>query len=466
MLKAQTTLFLIMAAIANHALAASSTIPILATGYLCTLGASCGDSSTPLAISSLDQGQSWSAANLSFGLFSGNVTLNNSACNSTGCTMIGASMGKIMITPIIMRSNATLTSWSTAKISGLPLKNIFSGLTEINCQGDHCLAQGEYVLAPHLFASKPLILDSRNGGQSWNFVALPNSDLLNYQSNAFSCSDNFCVLLGHYNLENKYNDLPVIYTNGNDQNTWSSTEIIKGTPFPYKTASYEISSMSCTGNSCIAIGKYEEDSNLSKHVLSLTSTDRGKSWYFNDALSKVLGDNVNILSNVSCENNTCVVAAYYDYDQPINVAVSHDQGATWSLGYKAEGSKSSHLLVNCNQNTCLVSLDAWNNLAVLTSQDGGYHWNYNIHVLTDENNNIAIRSVGCQANNCFIVGSHTDEEPFILTSHDSGLSWVVNQTISNLPTNISEVSLDGISNAMTDLPTNLSTMLQSKLSHH
>lgn len=467
MFKSRITLLLVTASIANHVIAASSSIPILTTGYHCTQGTSCNDAAVPLVIDSLDQGQSWRAANPSFGLFNGNVAINNSVCSKTGCTMVGFSMGKVLISSLIMKSNDTLTSWSSAKIYGMPFGNMFSGLTDINCQGNHCIAQGGYVVAPHLLSDKPLILESNNEGKTWNFVTLPNTNLLNYESSAFSCGDNFCVLMGRYNLENQYNDLPLIYTNGNKQHTWISTQTINGTPFPFKNASYEISSMSCTGNTCVAVGKYETNTNLNEYIFTITSSDRGQSWYFNDNLSKVFGDKTSKMSNVSCANNTCVVAAYYDYDQSTSVAVSHDLGATWSLGYKVDGSQNFDLMVDCNQNNvCLVSLSAWNNLAVITSQNGGYDWSYNPHVLTDVNNTISIFSLGCEANNCLIVGSNLDETPLILVSHDEGITWINNQNVSNLPSNISEATLNGISNVMTSLPNNLSAMIQSKASKH
>jgi len=427
---------------------AAQTTPLLVLGKYCKTGKPCPTIPYQLVLSSFDQYQTWNAIEVSTGFWGASKQLNNSVCNENGCLVVGYKQKNKTFVPYIAKSNASLTSWSESKISGLP-DDAEGQISDIHCAGTYCIAGGLYDIPANSLLTLPILVESSDGGIHWSSVVPPVNDLKYFEYNFLSCGSDFCTAIGSYMKTVLGDTLPIFFTNGNESHTWNKVMTVNGTPFDFRNADYELKSLSCSGNYCVAIGNYLVDHGVSRHTLEITSSDRAQTWNFTPALSKALGDQMKNLSNVSCVNNTCIVAANYADNQPMKIAVSHDNGVSWNVSYSGEIKSDVPLTINCNQNnTCLLPFNNIRNLDMLLSEDGGDSWQYIPNLVNHPIDAIWVNSANCNDNNCIIIGMYTTFAPFILLSKDYGMTWSLDDKITNLPSHMMDIELHAISNIM------------------
>jgi photosystem II stability/assembly factor-like uncharacterized protein len=238
--------------------------------------------------------------------------------------------------------------------------------------------------------NQPLIIASDDNGAKWSAVAAPEGAS---ELTSVTCHGNDCIALGRgYDYK-----LPSIYISNDAKHSWQINKNIAG--LPNNMGSVSLTGISCIANStiCNIAGSYRaDDSFYHNRPLLLRSEDNGKSWAF-VAVKGFPDEAVNLGLNISCSSAICVAAGIYlekqasdDLPTPI-IFVSRDTGRSWTI-----------------MDESLDSLRA------------------NIGPFT-------INNVSCDGNSCVLVGGDLSQlphitKPFIAYTHDAGQSWnVVNK---------------------------------------
>jgi len=426
-------------------LAFAQTAPIiLLTGQYSLTNDPCFNPFYPLTIASFDNAQSWKAIipnlNLPNGLtFS---SISNAVCNTNGCLAVGIDSGKITTHPLILQSDATASNWTiNNNIQGLPPFISGGYLSSLHCQGNECLAQGTYTTGINILGNKPFVITSDDAGKNWKFNSLPLVKFFNYQTTAFACGTGFCTLLGNNYDSTQKAYLPLIYTNGNSDHSWSMTQTVANLPGSFTDYTYDLTAMNCSGNVCAAVGSYYPNGRGQIKPLLIVSYDQAKSWQFIDISTNNI-KNVVLRQISSTDDNFVAVGTSLHHTV---IVESHDLGRTWALTEKLPLTNTYWPMVNCNGSTCIVA-GAFTNkqLYVLLSKDAGNTWTLNENFGISVNGQI--NSISCNTNSCIMVGNDNSSNPLLISSQDGGVTWMQQNNIANLPNQMTFMFLSSISN--------------------
>ncbi|MHB1949153.1 MAG: sialidase family protein [Gammaproteobacteria bacterium] len=251
--------------------------------------------------------------------------------------------------------------------------------------------------------NQPLVIVSDDDGAKWSFVSVPQDA---YELTSVTCNGNQCIALGR----GREYDSPSIYISHDAKHSWQVNKNISG--LPAGMSSVSLTSISCIANSsiCNIAGSYraEPDPYYHNQPLLLRSEDNGKTWAF-VAINGFPDYAVNLALNLSCSTSLCVAAGGFtekqssdDKPTPI-VFISHDTGRSWSILDK--------------------TLDS------LRAANAG---------------SFTINNVSCDGNNCVMVGGDLSllphvTKPFIAYTHDAGKSWNVVRNVWGLEPAIAEL---------------------------
>lgn len=280
-----------------------------------------------------------------------------------------------------------------------------------------------------------------------------------------SCSKIYCLILIscistlYFNIgfANTISSIAAgYYDNGNDSQpmlfmregkSWMYKSNIVN--LPSDMARMYISSTARNHDTYIVTGWYF-DKSQNKWPLLLSSHNHGKSWTFINHIPALSTDLKNItVSSAACAGKICtVVGSNHHSKQPLLLS-SQDGGKSWSLNRNitapSSDMKDARLAsINCFEKTCvavgnyrLANVNPSSSLPlVIVSQNNGKSWIFikNISSFTPALQNAHLSAVSCSHNLCVSVGKYHDsnvDKPLLITSHDRGLSWAVNNTISN-----------------------------------
>lgn len=300
----------------------------------------------------------------------------------------------------------------------------------------------------------PLLLVSNNNGQSWSFVpTISNHPCESYEGmiSEASCNDSVCSAVG-----SGFNQIPLLVSHDQGQ-TWSLVENIQGSP---PSNLQILSSISCTSNACIAAGTYFNLSRNTSWPLLVKSDSRGQSWAFVQNISDLPKDLESaILTSVSCAGNVCSAVGNYknksDADQLL-LLVSNNSGESWSfIQNNADlppDFNSSDLIVNCIGETCIVAGN-YNTTTklplLLVSNDKGHAWTIikNLAGRPVDMKDGKFYSVSCTGTVCVAAGVYHEDNiylPLLVLSKNNGKTWSIVHNILNLPTNMQAAELSSV----------------------
>lgn len=327
------------------------------------------------------------------------------------------------------------------------------------------------------YVTNSLILTNNDLSKNWAF--LPNSQI--YTSGSLntlysaSCTVNFCIAVGG-NADTSFHYWPLLLTSTNPNNSWR-TEDIDFSSFP---GAY-LNDANCNEGWCAAVGGGSIGA-----PLIITTHNLGASWSFSQVANLPKNYSYSLLRHVSCTDNSCVaIGDYWDSTQPDGLRFplllsSVDQGMTWSVPASAPADHY-YAQVDCSASTCALTADGsglqigggdnnkpwtspnlsgpaakdlftavthyqthWvaggnlsnNTLALAWSKDDGKNWASTSYTLsnTSPTDYGAVQSMSCNDTVCIATGSvnYDPATPFILTSYDYGQTWS-QATIVGLP---------------------------------
>lgn len=381
-----------------------------------------GDPAVPLVASSQDHGVSWSYVPLLSNL---NVDGHPPAsCNNTFCAVAFDKLTPTppLVYPFIEIWNQKANTWSLAHVAA-PKDISEASLSDISCNENICSAVGAYstvhTKTPGTMAT--LLLVSTDQGLSWTTASfkLP-ADTVTSGLNKVQCFENSCIAVGVYVTQKGQEELefPLIVTTNDKGVTWNAA---KTSAFPIN--SY-FNSIKCYKDRCMVVGKREEDQN--NPLLLAVSKDQGKTWSVPPTINSKLPAELRAeadLDSVACNDHLCIASGdSIDPTKNGNVSsiffMSLDKGATWSfIDTKLDEPFFRALDSYCDETDCMFF---------------GVHGNGESRILA---------------------------KPFELLTHDNGSTW--NFANLNLPTDYSEIWFYGAPSA-----TNLLYKFMHKIKGH
>lgn len=361
--------------------------------------------------------------------------------------------------------------------------NIFNSTS---CIGLTCIVAGQYsndLPASPLLSTFPLLARSIDGGASWTYI-LDSTNVparpTNYNDsgvfNTTSCDGINCVAAGNY----KGPDLdappsprvmfPLLAHSSDIGLTWAYV-IDRDNPaiHPFQYASNgNFNSASCSGNICVAVGRYIAIINQQGHAfyaypLLANSTDGGTTWAYRiDGTATPPGGpgfttllpadyyNLGVFNSATCTGLNCITAGQYSVSftaaGPLYpfLAYSTDGGITWSYSidsthtplpadYNNQGILKT---TSCSGLNCITggqyASAATTYPLLANSTDGGASWIYSIDsthtpLPSDYASGGVLNSSSCSGLNCVAAGQYSNGTatfPLLANSTNGGITWV------------------------------------------
>ncbi|WP_298625105.1 sialidase family protein [uncultured Legionella sp.] len=339
---------------------------------------------------------------------------------------------------------------------------------------------------------RPLLVASQDSGNNWTypqyinapeFTAYPFTDFGEF--NSTSCNGNICIAAGSYctgECGPGYKTViadelhPLLALSNNSGITWSYPKSITSPEFTDNLFFLGfLSSASCSSNTCIAAGEYEDMNNIKRPLLALTQ-DSGATWKYPESLTSPIFTPADTypfadggLVSSSCNGTLCITGGYYN-DQSSNarplLAVSKDSGSTWSFPasitsptYSDYKNYGYFTRVTCNGNTCIAvgdyvdTNDIFRPLLALTKNSGDT-WNYaeiTAPVFSPASPypfaSGSFASVSCKGDLCVAVGFYIDtsdvKRPLLALTNNAGDTWSFPESITTPELTISSFTSGG-----------------------
>jgi hypothetical protein len=303
-------------------------------------------------------------------------------------------------------------------------EEVIKTLMQASCSDGLCVATGTYF--DPVLGDRPLFVKTNDAGSSWQVM----KSIPNMPSRAtfrdISCSKDTCVAIGYYYKDNSPDDYPFIAQSRDYGNTW---EIV--TRFINQPLISKFASVNCSINLCAVVGVAYEDKSLPPKPLIVRSIDKGVTWEIFQ-----LGTHENyywvggVLNSVSCDTQLCVAAG--------NLPVSNTDGKTRPFAIKTNNAGKSWGDVGA------ISYTQYGTGAKQPSLGG-------------------LSKASCSGTVCAVAGFtvHPDGKsslPLVVISKDSATTWKENYvfpTNGSIPKDIScagQFCIVGGSDAVTKAP--------------
>ena len=278
----------------------------------------------PLIAQSIDNGQTWTRET-----FNPSNSLYSASCSGTHC--VAVSMPEQP--PFMVQTVDGGKSWNPVKINNMPNMTADSGFLSVNCtqSGKVCVASGYYTDSVSGYAG-PLLVQSTDGGNTWDYVQLPDAKALSGETlistACFVGSDAVhCIATG-------ISGGRLVETEDGGAN-WSVVNIpIK---LPDETM---LTPIRCTGSGADAhclIGGTRMDGNDFAIPYILESSDGGQTWAVEEITGAPTGA---AFSAISCtgpgNTDQCIATGFVDINPSDDnhraplIAQSLDGGITWN----------------------------------------------------------------------------------------------------------------------------------------
>lgn len=302
-----------------------------------------GTADRPLMASSADSGATWNyvidsstSAALPSGLSF--AYLKNASCSAGHCIAVGGYQASTY-TQYLVKSNDAGVTWTLGvdyDTPALPTGFIYGFFEGGSCSGQNCIAAGAAMFSP-TFQGRPLLLSSTDAGVTWAYTVFGDSsvfpsNIVRGQFNSASCSGQYCIAAGVYNIGGAH-DLPFLIGSSDGGVSWTS-KIYSGSPTEPTNFSYgSFISTSCAGQHCVAAGSYN-NGGAQDLPLVASSADGGATWTYtlNSTTPTPPSDFVyGSFKSIRCTDLHCVAAGSYNNgvsNVPL-LANSIDGGSTW-----------------------------------------------------------------------------------------------------------------------------------------
>ncbi|WP_058534845.1 sialidase family protein [Legionella saoudiensis] len=383
--------------------------------------------------------------------FSGAPTLNAVDCVLNNCSAVGSYGNQPY--PLIASSTDSGQTWNYTMSANTAAQQP-AGLTRgnflgVSCSGLSCVAAGGYSDNSNDY---PAIAFRTNPTVNWSYASLPTPFRFG-NSQGFSsvkCTTTACVAVGNYTLALFTLVYPLIMTSQNQGATWAITlDDNSDLPDDFHDQA-ALNAVDATGSNFIAVGSYTTFSYIYYPLVAL-STDNGSTWTFPINSSTLVSDFYDnaVFYNASCSGEVCIAVGRYENNQnnyyPL-IATSSDKGQTWTYTMDSSTPQlpSDYLSMNafgevyassCSGSICVVGGDYQNENGdyplLANSTDGGKTWTYRITstyptMTNDTMTGGYFNAVQCKGTTCFAAGSYsngTKNYPLLAVSRDGGNTW-------------------------------------------
>ncbi|NNM58696.1 MAG: exo-alpha-sialidase [Legionellales bacterium] len=244
-------------------------------------------------------------------------------------------------------------------------------------------------------------------------------------------ANNEVVAAGYY-LDNAFNSYFALATSTDGGTTWSQ----QGLTPPDGDQGF-FTGVSCTGSSCVSVGSLQQICGNTYSDVA-RSTDQGQTWS-PQTLPAPVGYDTGILNGIYCAGQSCVAVGDYNQtatgDAISTIAVSNDIGTTWSqqvLPSPPGMNQGSLNGVTCVGNICIAA-GAYQNISfdslpgIALSPDKGVTWTQQTLTLPNGYSNGELNGVACSAISCIAVGNYFDNSGHdyltVAISTNDGVSW-------------------------------------------
>lgn len=405
---------------------------------------------------------------LSIYLLSSQFTFANSSTLGVGW------YAKTQQVPLFLTSENQGISWSLVSNENVMLPLNAKQVTlegPIICNGKNCFSTGNYHLGNE--DQFPLLLQTKDQGQSWQSIALPTpSNLGSGRLKNMSCNGLLCVAMGDGYLVDT-GTTSLLFTSLDGGITWAYSSNFTNFPRP-NLAEYLFDS-TCTTDFCAAVGFYWTYKN--KHAYGgpwpvlLTSNNKLDQWSFASIQGLTSKETMKFLQ-IKCTDKTCIVLGsmityidkgVIDINRPALI-IGGLNNHPWTLITQIKHLPKLYAGflndINCMGDFCIITGE-WieKNISytkryihplVITSQDGGLTWVTSAALnqapsltFTHTFKNYCDQDVCLLSGKYLIPGRSSDNEayaPMILRSTDKGQTWTP-APIQSIPTAMQDVTL-------------------------
>lgn len=252
---------------------------------------------------------------------------------------------------------------------------------------------------------------------------------------------------------------PLVALSTNAGSTWTfPSSITEPNTTPAFSSVGNFLGASCSGNTCIATGRYRDTSNTQRPLLGL-STDAGNTWSYPSAITEPSTtpafSSSGVFVNASCHDSICITGGQYtDTSNTVRplLALSSNTGATWSFPDDiTQPSTTPAFSTNgrlegsyCDRNICItagryLATDGVQRPLLALSSNAGNTWTYP-EGITNLTTTPAFSSGGiffgtnCHNSICIAGGGYTDintiQRPLLALSTNTGNTWTFPTTIT------------------------------------
>ena len=367
----------------------------------------------------------------------------------------------------ISRNNGVTWSFPS-EVTDPQLTPAFSSngsLSNVSCSGTTCMAVGMYN--DNNSITRPLLAVSNDSGATWSFpnaITQPNTSPA-FSSNGILqtvyCSTNKCLFVGSYNDNNNI-ARPLIGLTYDKGSSWSFPASVTQPSLTPAFADFGILfGISCSGITCVSSGEYYDG--INQRALIGVSNDEGLTWSFPVSVTQPnltpAYEQSASLKQVSCSGNTCIASGKYTTAGSgfrSLLAVSHDLGGTWSFPSSITQPQltpaffhDAELLgASCDGSVCMAGGTYFASdpngpalhplLAV--SRDSGATWSFPTEITQPQlipsfYGAGLVVSVNCHDGSCAASGQYADSNsvfrPLLAITYNSGLTWSLPEAITN-----------------------------------
>lgn len=240
------------------------------------------------------------------------------SCNGGDCSAAGYDISSAgIVAPLAVASDGT--SWTIEAMPNPP-GAITSGLTAVSCAATDCAAVGSYYIDT---SGVVVPLAEAWNGTAWQIRPIPNpAGATSSQLSAVSCTAaDACTAVGYGGGNSGLAPLAEAW----DGTAWQ----IRSAPSPPGATDTQLAGVSCTADSCTAVGQYV---NSSRVTVPLAEVWNGTSWQIQSTPAPA-GATSSELSGVSCTAaDACTaVGSYADTSAQSVPLAERWSGASWTV---------------------------------------------------------------------------------------------------------------------------------------
>lgn len=291
----------------------------------------------PVVYTSSDGGSNWTLST-ALPLPSGQAQadIDGITCiNSLTCTGVGESSDSLdnNILPVAYTSRDGGHNWMLSPAFSLPSGQNQGFLFGVTCVGSSCVTAGESDNSGN--NTLPLIYTSSNGGNNWTLsqaLSIPGGQTEGELLSIICVNSTSCTTVGESFASGFTNQLPLAYTSSDGGRHWTLSSAFS---LPIGQTEGLLNSVTCIDNACTAVGESFQSGFNNVLPLAYTSSDGGSHWTLSSALTIPSGQNEGILTSVSCLGRACIAVGEsfqtgFNNDLPL-VYTSSDGGSNWTL---------------------------------------------------------------------------------------------------------------------------------------